>query len=109
MPPNPAFLSRILRLQIRDRNLSSSAAIAALAFRPVGKFRGLFEVLALRRLQIPPGDIESRGCRYDDTFTHLKHTAVVRTPARRIRSSFTLNQGAASFQSAVSLNASGEL
>src|SRR4030095_1191577 len=85
MPPNPALLSRVLRLQIRDRNLCCCGAIAARAFRPAGKCRGLFEVLALRWLQIPPGDIESRRCRYDDTCTHRKHTAVVRTPARRIR------------------------
>src|SRR5215472_15898441 len=84
MPPNPAFLSPVLSLQIRDRNLCCCGAIATRAFRPAGKCRGLFEVLALRWLEIPPGDIESRRCRYDDTCAHRKHTAVVRTAAGRI-------------------------
>src|SRR6185437_11169360 len=43
-------------------------------------------------LQIPPGDIESRRCRYDDTCAHRKHTAVVRTPARRIRTAITVGR-----------------
>src|SRR5215831_7536291 len=92
MPPYPAFLSRVLRLQIRDRNLCCCGTIAARAFRPAGKCRGLFEVLALRWLQIPPEDIESRRCRYDDTCTHRKHTAVVRTPARRIRTTVVVGR-----------------
>src|SRR5262249_196763 len=101
MPPNPAFLSRVLRLQIRDRNLCCCRAIAARALPPAGKCRGLFEVLALRWLEIPAGDIETRTCPYDATCAHRKPTAVVRTPPRRIGSAFALNQGAASFQSAV--------
>src|SRR6478672_9135842 len=92
MPPHPAFLSCVLRLQIRDRNLCCCRAIAARAFRRTGERRGLSEVFALRRLQIPLGDIESRRCRYDDTCTHRKHTAVVRTPARRIRTTVVVGR-----------------
>src|SRR5215831_4235258 len=86
MSPHPAFLSRVLRLQVRDGNLCCCSAIAARAFRPAGKCRGLSEVLALRRLQIPDRDIKSRRRGYDNTRAHRKHTAVVRTPARRIGS-----------------------
>src|SRR4029077_7875826 len=103
MPPHPAFLSCVLRLQIRDRNLCCCDAIAARAFRPAGKCRGVSEVLAFRRLQIPARDIKSGGWGYDNARAHRKHTAVVRTPARRIGSAIAVNQGAASFQSAVSL------
>src|SRR6266566_227652 len=109
MPPHPAFLSCILCLQIRDRNLCCCSAIAARAFRPAGKCRGISEVLAFRRLQIPARDIKSGGCGHDNARAHRKHTTVVRTPARRIGSAIAVNQGAAAFQSVVSLNASGEL
>src|SRR4029077_10976451 len=109
MPPHPAFLSRVLRLQIRDRYLCRCDAFAARAFRPAGKCRGLSEVLAFRRLEVPARDIKSGGRGYDNARAYRKHTAVVRTPARRTRTAVALNQGAASFRSAVSLNASGEL
>src|SRR6266576_1489074 len=95
MPSHPAFLSCVLRLQIRDRNLCCRDAIGARAFRPAGKCRGLSEVLAFRRLQIPARDIKSGGCGHDNARAHRKHTAVVRTPARRIGSAIIVNQGAA--------------
>ena len=103
MPPHPAFLSCVLRLQIRDRNLCCCDAIAARAFRSAGKCRGLSEVLAFRRLQISARDIKSGGCGHDNARAHRKHAAVVRTPARRIGSAIAVNQRAASFQSGVSL------
>src|SRR5580765_1870394 len=109
MPSHPAFLSCVLRLQIRDRNLCCRDAIAARAFRPAGKCRGLSEVLAFRRLQVSARDIKSGGCGYDNTRAHRKRTAVVRTPATGVRNAVAVNQAAASFRSAVSLNASGEL
>src|SRR5205823_15134584 len=90
MPPHPAFLSCILRLQIRDRNLCCCDAIAARAFRPAGKCRGISEVLAFRRLQIPARDIKSGGCGYDNARAYRKHTTVVRTPARRIGSAIAV-------------------
>src|SRR5258705_3005206 len=95
MPPYPAFLSRVLRLQIRDRNLCCRDAIGARAFRPAGKRRGLSEVLAFRRLQVSARDIRSRRRGYDNSRAHRKHTAVIRTPARRIGSAIIVNQGAA--------------
>src|SRR6267378_4716890 len=109
MPPYPAFLSRILRLQIRDWNLCCCDAVAARAFRPAGKCRGVSEVLAFRRLQVSARDIRSRRRGYDNSRAHRKHTAVIRTPARRIGSAIIVNQGAASFRSAVSLDISGKL
>src|SRR5438093_9662205 len=109
MPSHPAFLSCVLRLQIRDRNLCCCDAIAARAFRPAGRCRGVSEVPAFRRLQVPARDIKSGGCGYDNARAHRKHTTVVRTPARGIGSPIAVNQGAASFQSAVSLDISGKL
>src|SRR5260370_5061590 len=96
MPPHPAFLSCVLRLQICDRNLCCCDAIAAGAFGPTGECRGLFEVLAFRRVQIPAGDIKRSGRGYDDARADRKHTAVVRTPARRVGSPIAVNQGASS-------------
>src|SRR5882757_3772593 len=95
MPPYPAFLSCILRLQIRDWYLCCCDAVAARAFRPAGKCRGVSEVLAFRRLQVSARDIRSRRRGYDNSRAHRKHTAVIRTPARRIGSAIIVNQGAA--------------
>src|SRR5947207_15771108 len=90
MPSYPAFLSRVLRLQIRDRNLCRCGVIAAGAFRPAGKCRGLSEVLAFRRLQVSARDFKSRRHRYDNTSAYREHTAVVRTPARGIGSAIAV-------------------
>src|SRR5215831_18285483 len=90
MPPHPAFLSCVLRLQIRDRNLCCCGAISAGAFRPAGKCRGLFEVLAFGRLQIPAGDTKNRRRGHDNIRADRKHTAVVRTQARRIGSAIVV-------------------
>src|SRR6266550_4524525 len=109
MPSHPAFLSCVLRLQIRDWNLCCCGAIAACAFRTAGKCRGVYEVLAFRRLQISARDIKSGGCGHDDPRAHRKHTALIRKSPHGIRSAVVVNQGAASFQSAVLLNAPGEL
>src|SRR6267154_1410333 len=95
MPSHPAFLPRVLRLQIRDRNLCCRDAIGARAFRPAGKCRGVSEVLAFRRLQVSARDVRSRRRGYDNSRAHRKHTAVIRTPARRIGSAIIVNQGAA--------------
>src|SRR5262245_26527025 len=88
MPPHPAFLSCVLCLQIRDRNLCRCGAVAARAIWPTGKCRRLSEVLALRRLQIPARDVESRGRRYDDARADRKHAAVVRTQAQGTGNAF---------------------
>src|SRR2546423_14589539 len=90
MPSYPAFLSRVLRLQIRDRNLVRWGVIAGGAFRPAGKFRGLSEVLAFRRLQVSARDFKSRRRRYDNPSAYREHTAVVRTPARGIGSAIAV-------------------
>src|SRR5882724_2332619 len=95
MPAHPAFLPRVLRLQIRDRNLCCCDVIAARAFRTAGKCRGVFEVLAFRRLQIPARDIKSSGCGYDNARAHRKHTAFIRKSPHGIRSAVVVNQGAA--------------
>ena len=102
-----AFASRIsiMRSTFTNtrRNLCCCDAIAARAFRPAGKCRGVSEVLAFRRLQIPARDIKNGGCGHDNARAHRKHTEVVRAPARRIGSAIAVNQRAASFQRGVSL------
>src|SRR6266576_6656669 len=95
MPSHPAFLSCVLRLQIRDWNLCCCGAIAACAFRTAGKCRGVYEVLAFRRLQISARDIKSGGCGHDDPRAHRKHTALIRKSPHGIRSAVVVNQGAA--------------
>src|SRR5204862_7198160 len=92
MPSYPAFLSRVLRLQIRYRNLCRCGAIAAGAFRPAGKCRGLSEVLAFRRLQVSARDFKGRRRRYDNTGAHREHTAVVRTSARGVGSAIAVGR-----------------
>src|SRR6478609_1872846 len=92
MPPYPAFLSRILRLQIRDWYLCCCDAVAARAFRPAGKRRGLSEVLAFRRLEVSTRDINGRGRGYDNTGARREYTTVIRTPARRIRRALTVGR-----------------
>ena len=64
-----------------------SAAVALsqrVLVRRAGECRGLFEVLALRRLQIPARDTEGSRRGHDNTRADRKHTEVVRTSARRI-------------------------
>src|SRR6266436_5587442 len=57
MPANSAFLSCVLRLQIRDRNFCGRGAFGA---RVVGRTRKrgcVSEFFALRRLQVSTGNI----------------------------------------------------
>ena len=72
MPAHPAFLSRVLRLQIRDRNFCRRGALAARLSGAAGKCRGLSEVLAFRRLEISARNIESRGCGHDNARAQSK-------------------------------------
>src|ERR1700745_3670812 len=96
MSPYSAFLSSVLRLQIRDRNLCGCGAFGARAFVTARERRSLFAVLALRRLEIPARDFERRQRGNDTPRADRKHPAVVRTPAPRIGSAVTVRtQGAA--------------
>src|SRR4029453_15419685 len=107
MPPHPAFLSCVLRLQIRHRNLCCCGSIAPRGFRPAGKCGGLSKVLALRRLQIPARDIKGGGRGHDNAGADRKHTAVVRTPARRIGSAIAVGpRSGATTHSAMQLESS---
>src|SRR4029078_3067618 len=90
MPPHPAFLSRVLRLQICDWYLCCCDAVAACAFRRAGKGGGLVELLAFRRLPIPARDTQSGGRGHDNPRALREHIAVIRTPARRIRRALTV-------------------
>src|SRR5215469_5031799 len=84
MPPHPAFLSRVLRLQICDGDFCCGGTIAARAFRRI-KGRGcLSELFAFGRLQIPARDIKGGRRRHEHACAHREHTAVVPTPASAI-------------------------
>src|SRR4029453_19442747 len=101
MPPHPAFLSCVLRLQIRHRNLCCCGSIAARGYRPARKCGGLSKVLALRRLQIPARDIKGGGRGHDNAGSDRKHTAFVRPPARGIGGAIGVGPRAASVVAAV--------
>src|SRR5690242_9047478 len=95
MPAHPTFLSRILRLQIRDRHLCRCGAVASGAFRRAWDCRGLFEVLAFRWLQISARDSKSRRRGHDNIRACREYPEVVRTSPRRIRRVVSVNNGAA--------------
>jgi len=67
MPSHPAFLPRVLRLQIRDRNLCCRDAIGARAFRQPGSVEAYLRFFAFRRLKFSARDIRSRRRGYDNS------------------------------------------
>src|SRR5690349_23490209 len=92
MSPDPAFLSRVLRLQIRDRYFCCCDAVSTRAFRAIRSCRGVPNLLAFGRLQIPARNITSGGRRYENVGAYREHAAVIRTPPRRIGRALALNK-----------------
>src|SRR6266478_1876361 len=85
MPAYPAFLPRLLRLQICDRNFRCGGTFTARAFRRARKRGCVSEFFALGRLPVSAGDLEAGRCGYGHACTDRKRIAFVRTPAHRTR------------------------
>src|SRR5438552_16594333 len=83
MPAYSAFLSRLLRLQICDRDFCGSGAFGA---RVVGRTRKcgcVSEFFALGRLQVSAGNIEGGRSGHGHSCTHRERVALVRTSRQR--------------------------
>src|SRR5438552_8907575 len=84
MPAYPAFLPRVLRLQICDRNFRCGRTFTSRAFRRARKRRCVSEFFALGRLPVSAGDIEDGRRGYGDACTDREHIAFARTSAQGI-------------------------
>ena len=85
MPAHPAFLPRLLCLQICDRNFRCGGTFTARAFRRARKRGCVSEFFALGRLPVSAEDIEDGRRGYGHACTDREHIAFVRTSARRTR------------------------
>ena len=61
MPPHPAFLSCVLRLQIRDWYLCRCDAVAARAFRPAGSVEAYLKFLRSGGSKFPLETLKAAG------------------------------------------------
>ena len=66
MPAHPAFLQRLLRLQICDRHFRRGRAVRAGARRNARRSRGLSRLSAVRRLEVPSRNPAKRRRGHDD-------------------------------------------
>src|SRR5436853_6543295 len=90
MSANSAFLSCVLRLQIRDRNFCGRGAFGARVVERTRKRGCISEFFALRRLQVSTGNIEGGRSGHGHSCTHRERVALVRTSRHRTGKSVTV-------------------
>src|ERR1700730_5955913 len=79
MSAHSALLRRVLRLQIRNWDLSSHYPVGACAGKGTGRGRELPRFSKVRRVQVSAGNVERSGSRHEHGCADREHASVIRT------------------------------